>query len=197
MPDSSSTPRHIYIRKGVYKEKIYHRKTNIIFEGEDREKTIITQAIARDEWRCMHNDDWGVATMNVDANDITLKNLTVTNSFGFDFKAEKHLIVRRIRSAQQKKIGKNGHQMALRTMNGQPVESGQLPFQIIWWRYGEPMGMSRMACGISKIVSWKVVLIFIVRVDGPGRRIVNLLHIPVLQLSGMMDQQNRIQKQFW
>src|SRR6185369_5332776 len=82
---SSNTTRTIRIRKGIYNEKLLIEKSNIVFEGEDKEKTIITAAIARDEWRCEHKDDWGVATMNVRANDITLINLTIVNSFGFDF----------------------------------------------------------------------------------------------------------------
>src|SRR6187551_1483824 len=114
---SSNTPRIIRIRKGTYKEKLFIEKSNIVFEGEDKEKTIITAAIARDEWRCEHNDDWGVATMNVRANDITLINLTVVNSFGFDFKEEKIIDCPSDSVNKQKRIGKNGHQMALRAMN--------------------------------------------------------------------------------
>ena len=96
---------------------MYIEKHNIVLLGEDREHTIITQAIARDEWRCMHNDDWGVATMNVDGNDITLQNLTVTNSFGFDWTADLTIDCPMDTVNHQKKIGKSGHQMALRTMN--------------------------------------------------------------------------------
>jgi len=113
---SSNTPRAIRIRKGVYNEKLFIEKSNIVFEGEDKEKTIITAAIARDEWRCEHKDDWGVATMNVRANDITLINLTIVNSFGFDFKEEKIIDCPLDSVNKQKKIGKYGHQMALRAM---------------------------------------------------------------------------------
>ncbi|HMK16599.1 MAG TPA: pectinesterase family protein [Chitinophagaceae bacterium] len=113
---SSNTPRTIRIRKGVYNEKLFIEKSNIILEGEDKEKTIITAAIARDEWRCEHKDDWGVATMNVRANDITLMNLTIVNSFGFDFKEEKIIICPLDTVNTQKKIGQYGHQMALRAM---------------------------------------------------------------------------------
>ena len=112
----SNTPRTIWIKKGVYKEKLFIEKSNIVFEGEDKEKTIITAAIARDEWRCEHKDDWGVATMNVRANDITLMNLTIVNSFGFDFKEEKIIICPLDTVNTQKKIGQYGHQMALRAM---------------------------------------------------------------------------------
>ena len=117
LPDSAVTVRTIFIRKGIYKEKLYLEKANIILQGEDREKTVITAAIARDEWRCGHRDDWGVATMNVAANDLTLKNLTITNSFGFDFKEEKTIHCPADTSTGQKQLAKNSHQMALRTMN--------------------------------------------------------------------------------
>jgi pectinesterase len=117
LTDSSVTPRVIFIKKGVYNEKLYIEKGNIILEGEDREKTVITESIARDEWRCGHTDDWGVATMNVGANDITLKNLTITNSFGFDWKEEKTVYCVLDTVSNQKKLRKDGHQMALRTMN--------------------------------------------------------------------------------
>lgn len=116
LTDSSTVPRTIFIKKGVYKEKIYIEKNNIIFEGEDRNKTIITQSIARDEWRCLHNEDWGVATMNVDGNDITLKNLTVENSYGYDYTHEVTIYCPSDTLLHQKIISKNGHQMALRTM---------------------------------------------------------------------------------
>lgn len=114
---SSNTPRTILIRKGTYKEKLFIEKSNIVFEGEDKERTIVTVAIARDEWRCEHKNDWGVATMNVRANDITLINLTIVNSFGFDFKEEKIIDCPLDTATKQKKIGKYGHQMALRAMN--------------------------------------------------------------------------------
>lgn len=117
LPDSARMPRTVYIRNGVYSEKIYIEKPNIILEGEDREKTIITAAIARDEWRCGHVDDWGVATMNVGASDITLRNLTVTNSYGFDFTEQTIYCAADTTAEKMKKIRRDGHQMALRVMN--------------------------------------------------------------------------------
>lgn len=117
LPASSSTPRIIYIKNGVYEEKLYIEKSNLILEGESKDKTIITAAIARDEWRCEHKDDWGVATMNVGADDITLKNLTITNSYGFDWKQETTIYCAGDTLHKEKKIGKAGHQMALRTLH--------------------------------------------------------------------------------
>lgn len=114
---NSTSVRTIFIKKGTYAEKLYIEKPNIVFEGEDREKTIIIASIARDEWRCGHTDDWGVATMNVGADDITLKNLTITNNFGFDFKEQTIYCASDSSVNKEKKLRKDGHQMALRTMN--------------------------------------------------------------------------------
>lgn len=116
LPANSETSRIIFIRKGTYKEKLFIEKANIIFEGEDREQTIITEAISRDEWRCSHADDWGVATMNVGASDITLRNLTITNSFGFDWTKETIIDCPSDTVTKTKKLVKNSHQMALRTL---------------------------------------------------------------------------------
>ena len=117
LSDSSAVQRKILIRNGIYAEKIYIEKANILLKGEDREKTIIISSIARDEWRCGHTDDWGVATMNIGANDIALKNLTVTNNYGFDFKEKTILCPTDTSGNKQKILRKDGHQMALRTMN--------------------------------------------------------------------------------
>lgn len=116
LPDSSDKTRTIFIRNAVYTEKLFVKKSNIVFEGESRDKTIITYSIARDEWRCEHKDDWGVATMNVGANDITMQNLTLTNSFGFDFKGD-YTVNCAADSTGKKTITIRSHQMALRTMN--------------------------------------------------------------------------------
>ncbi len=117
LSDSAAEPRVIFIRNGIYNEKLYIEKHNVILEGESRSGVTITESIARDEWRCLHNDDWGVATINIDANDITFKNLTVINSFGFDWKNDVVINCSQDTVARQKKLKKDGHQMALRTMN--------------------------------------------------------------------------------
>lgn len=114
--DSSRTPRTIFIRKGVYSEKVFITKHNIILEGESEEKTILTQDIARDQRRCDHPDDWGVATVNIDGNDITLMNLTVENAYGFHVKKSRAVKCASDSMNHQKVIRNDGHQMALRTM---------------------------------------------------------------------------------
>lgn len=116
LTDSAASPRTIFIKKGVYREKIYIEKHNIILQGEDRESTIITQDIARDEWRCSHNDDWGVATMNLDGNDLTLMNLTIANDYGFNNKEPRLVYCATDTVNKQKVITNGGHQMALRSI---------------------------------------------------------------------------------
>jgi len=110
-PDSNA-PRHILVKKGVYNEKVFIEKNNIILEGEDKEKTILTFALARDAWRCEHETDWGVATLNLRGSDITLKNLTIQNTYGYD-NPEPNTTIHYGDSA--KTVGRTGHQMALRS----------------------------------------------------------------------------------
>lgn len=116
LPDSAATPRVIHINKGVYHEKIFIDKHNIVLEGDDRETTRIIQSIARDEWRCDHPNDWGVATLNLNGNDITLKNLTIANDYGFT-QREPRTVACKSDSTGKKLITANSHQMALRSMN--------------------------------------------------------------------------------
>ena len=123
LPESANASRVIFIKKGEYKEKIYIEKPNIVLRGEDRERTVIVQSIARDQWRCMHNDDWGVATVNVDANDITFENLTITNNYGFEWQAPLTIDCATDTAKHQKTVQKDGHQMALRTMNGTRIKA--------------------------------------------------------------------------
>ncbi|RAJ05321.1 pectinesterase [Chitinophaga skermanii] len=128
LSDSSGTPRTILIKNGIYTEKVYIEKHNIILQGESMDKTIITQAIARDYWRCLHNDDWGVATMNIDGNDITLINLTIRNTYGKDYPNDVVLDCPKDSISPKKKITKGSHQMALRTMNGTRLQAYRCHF---------------------------------------------------------------------
>jgi pectinesterase len=116
LPAESASPRLIFIRNGVYNEKIFIEKNNIILEGERKDKAILTFSLARDAWRCDHADDWGVATLNLRGSDITLRNLTIVNSYGFDHLAPDTTIACAADSAtHRKKVGRTGHQMALRS----------------------------------------------------------------------------------
>lgn len=115
LSDQSSAPRVIFIRQGIYNEKIFLEKNNVILQGEDREHTILTLALARDAWRCDHPDDWGVATLNLRGSDITLEDLTIVNSYGFDNTMDKTIDCAADSATHQKKISPYGHQMALRS----------------------------------------------------------------------------------
>src|ERR1700743_2135956 len=73
LPNDAPASRRIFIRKGVYHEKIFIEKNNLVLEGEDKAGTIISFALARDDWRKEHPNDWGVATLNLKGSDITLE----------------------------------------------------------------------------------------------------------------------------
>jgi pectin methylesterase-like acyl-CoA thioesterase len=47
LPDSAAVPRTIFIRNGVYHEKVFIEKNNIVLEGENREQTTISWALQR------------------------------------------------------------------------------------------------------------------------------------------------------
>jgi len=117
LSSTSETARIIFIKKGIYQEKVFIEKSNIILEGEDKRQTVLSQAIARDEWRCSNNDDWGVATLNLKGSDITLKNMTITNSYGFDHDSAITIACANDTAKHEKKVRKDGHQMALRSFS--------------------------------------------------------------------------------
>jgi pectinesterase len=116
LSNSADMLRKIYIKNGVYQEKLYIEKSNLIIEGESMQGVIIRSSIARDAWRCEHTDDWGVATMNIGADDITLIRLTVENRFGFDHTTDIEIPCKSDTISRKKILTKSGHQMALRTL---------------------------------------------------------------------------------
>lgn len=118
LPDDANSPRIIFIRNGVYREKIFIEKNFVTLVGEDRNKTQLSISQARDIWRCEHPDDWGVATINLKGNDLVLENLTITNSFGFDNIDNKegiHIDCLLDSLNHFKTVRRDGHQMALRS----------------------------------------------------------------------------------
>ncbi len=118
VPDSSALPYEIYIMSGTYHEQLLIAKNNILITGELRDKVIVTSSIARDSFRCSHPDDWGVATINIKGNDVYLRNLTVKNTFGFDFTEERTIPCANDTAGHLKKLTRTGHQMAVRLMKG-------------------------------------------------------------------------------
>lgn len=116
LPDSSATDRTILIRKGIYIEKVSITKNHIVLLGENSSNTIITQSIAREIWLCSNPSDWGTATMNLTGNDITLKNLSILNTYGLDAKGDSTVNCPNGKDSSTKTLRKTSHQMALRTM---------------------------------------------------------------------------------
>lgn len=120
LPDSSKTDRTILIKKGIYHEKVFVTQSHVVLKGEDEKGTVITQAIARDIFHCETggNDDWGVATINLRGSDITLKNLTIINSYGFDHKTDTTFNCTEKGQLTQHVVHPIGHQMTLRSFDG-------------------------------------------------------------------------------
>jgi pectinesterase len=105
----------IDIAAGIYSEKIFIKNSNIQLNGKGREETIITQSIARDEWRCEHKDDWGVATINIDSSaDVIFSNLTIRNNYGFE-NTGTSTIACASDSTGKKTVRRDSHQMAFRS----------------------------------------------------------------------------------
>lgn len=69
----------IFIRRGVYKERIRIDQDNVTLLGEDREKTIIQYNLPREVWN-QNKDHIGPGVVNIEGDDIILENLTVKNT---------------------------------------------------------------------------------------------------------------------
>jgi lysophospholipase L1-like esterase len=84
LPVDDATPRTIIIRNGVYREKVYVTRRNLVLVGEDREKTRLEYPELRRNWRAAHPDDWGAAVVNIgpQVSDLVIANLTVHNTYG-------------------------------------------------------------------------------------------------------------------
>ena len=124
------SPQTVYVKNGIYKEKIYIDRDNVTLIGQSKPKcgkywkdletklndkidgVYVLAAISRDIFRCDHQDDWGAATINIRANDINIRNITAVNTFGYDLKEEYDFNCK----GEIRKIRKDGHQFAFRTM---------------------------------------------------------------------------------
>lgn len=115
LPDTATTMRTIFIKKGVYQEKIYITGDFISIIGEDVANTQIVYSEARDIFRCTFNDDWGVATLNIKGRDINLENLTVINNYGFEAKYDVQVPCPIVSDSATKIVKTTGHQMAMRS----------------------------------------------------------------------------------
>ena len=97
--NDTDTPTIIMIGPGDFEEQLFLTRDNVTFAGAGRERTTIRTTLLRANWRKNHDDDWGAATVNIKASDITFMNMTVINDYGI-------------------KYGDNTHQFALRLLQG-------------------------------------------------------------------------------
>ena len=75
----------VFIKEGIYNEKIFIEQSNLVICGESRESTIIEFAELRKNWRKNNNDDdYGSGVVNIKKNvtDILFKSFTIINNFG-------------------------------------------------------------------------------------------------------------------
>jgi pectinesterase len=83
----------IFIKNGLYHEKLFIEHPKIILCGENRDKTIIEFAELRKNWRAKNNDeDYGSAVVNIKQNitDIVFRSLTIKNNYGLLFGDHDH-----------------------------------------------------------------------------------------------------------
>ena len=81
----STSDNHIlFIRNGIYNEKILIEKSNVSLVGENKDSTIIEYAILRSTWKLTHPNDYGAAVINIkdSITDIIFLNVTVHNNYG-------------------------------------------------------------------------------------------------------------------
>ena len=69
----------IYIKNGVYNEKLRIDQDNITLKGESRDSTIIKYSQLRTDW-VANKDSIGPAVINISGDDIIFDNLTVENT---------------------------------------------------------------------------------------------------------------------
>lgn len=115
LPVTANEQRIIIIKKGVYNEKLFLDKNFITLKGEDRENTKISFSESRDIFRCSNKDDWGVAVINLKGSDINLENLSFINEYGYSVKEDVIIPCLTDSISKEKKVKKDGHQMALRS----------------------------------------------------------------------------------
>jgi pectinesterase len=91
----------IFIKNGLYDEKIFIEKSSIALIGESRDSTIIMYAELRKNWREKNPNDYGAGVVNIKNNvkDLIFCSLTIHNNYGSLY-------------------GDNDHQFAIRAGEG-------------------------------------------------------------------------------
>jgi pectinesterase len=92
-------------------------KHHVILQGESRDRTIITGSVASLIYSCEHPGDINTAILNLDGNDITVKDLTVENSYGRTAPDSIFIDCKNSATGQLEKVKviKTAHQFALKT----------------------------------------------------------------------------------
>ena len=75
----------IFVRNGIYTEKVSIVRSRVTIIGENRDSTRIVFSVLREEWVAAHGgSDWGAGVVNIDTGvtNVTIANLTVCNNYG-------------------------------------------------------------------------------------------------------------------
>jgi pectinesterase len=82
----------IYIRKGIYNEKIFIEKSRIALVGENKDSTKIIYAVLRRAWKLTNPNDYGAAVINIkdSITDLIFQNISITNNYGKLFNSTDH-----------------------------------------------------------------------------------------------------------
>ncbi len=85
IPAGKTERTTIFIRNGLYNEKVFIHRSHLVIVGETRDSTRIVFAELRENWNRDHQgSDSGAAVVNIDTGvtDVTLANLTIYNNYG-------------------------------------------------------------------------------------------------------------------
>jgi pectinesterase len=82
----------IYIKNGIYNEKLFVDKCSVTLIGENKDSTKIIFAELRSNWKLNNPSDYGAAVINIkdSVTDLILENLTVHNNYGSLFNNTDH-----------------------------------------------------------------------------------------------------------
>ncbi|MFC2089009.1 pectinesterase family protein, partial [Calditrichota bacterium] len=69
----------IFLRNGIYNERVRLTQNYVTLRGENRDSTIIRYPLLRSEWD-KNQDHIGPGVLNIFADDVILENLTIENS---------------------------------------------------------------------------------------------------------------------
>lgn len=114
VPHPNTTIFVIFIKNGIYNEKINIDEDNVMLIGENRNETKIIYAEQKWIWHCRNNpDDPLPAVVNISGSDCILKNITIRNNWGALHKNDPLPKLDCDIENYEAKVKPNGHQYAL------------------------------------------------------------------------------------